>query len=63
MFIYFQKMKPMDMFMAAESFFVSIGLKKMTPYFWHYSMIENPNDRKVECHGTAYDMHNNKDYR
>ncbi|KAG8179781.1 hypothetical protein JTE90_002821 [Oedothorax gibbosus] len=58
-----KKMKPIDMFMVAERFFVSIGLKKMTPYFWHYSMIEDPHDRKVECHGTAYDMHNNKDYR
>ncbi|XP_019384826.1 PREDICTED: angiotensin-converting enzyme 2 isoform X1 [Crocodylus porosus] len=49
-------------FKAAENFFVSIGLPPMTPGFWNNSMLTEPNDRKVVCHPTAWDM-GNKDYR
>nr|XP_006122891.1 angiotensin-converting enzyme 2 [Pelodiscus sinensis] len=50
-------------FKAAEDFFMSVGLYKMTEGFWKNSMITEPNDgRKVVCHPTAWDM-GKKDYR
>ncbi|KAJ7319587.1 hypothetical protein JRQ81_019098 [Phrynocephalus forsythii] len=50
-------------FKAAEEFFVSVGLYKMTDGFWNNSMLVEPNDgRKVVCHPTAWDMGKN-DYR
>ena len=42
---------------------MSVGLYKMEPDFWKNSMLEKPNDRKVVCHPTAWDMGNGKDYR
>jgi hypothetical protein len=35
----------------------------MTPTFWKYSVITKPTDRKIECHGTAYDFLNTFDFR
>ncbi|GFU21407.1 angiotensin-converting enzyme [Nephila pilipes] len=59
-----KKMKPIDMFIMAENFFTSIGLKRMTPYFWKYSLLERPTDgRNVDCHASANDFSDGKDYR
>ncbi|XP_074785952.1 angiotensin-converting enzyme 2 [Athene noctua] len=50
-------------FKAAEGFFTSIGLDKMTEGFWNNSMLTEPTDnRKVVCHPTAWDLGKN-DYR
>ncbi|CAL8240083.1 unnamed protein product, partial [Gadus morhua 'NCC'] len=58
-----QKWVPERLFREAEKFFMSVGLYKMEPDFWKNSMLEKPNDRKVVCHPTAWDMGNGKDYR
>ncbi|XP_059926721.1 angiotensin-converting enzyme 2 isoform X2 [Gadus macrocephalus] len=58
-----QKWEPERLFREAEKFFVSVGLYKMEPDFWTNSMLVKPNDRKVVCHPTAWDMGNGKDYR
>jgi peptidyl-dipeptidase A len=47
----------------AEKFFASIGLFKMTPEFWKYSMVEKPDDKDVVCHASATDLFNGRDYR
>ena len=51
------------MFKTAENFFTSIGLFKMTPKFWQRSMLKNPGDRPVECHGSANDFYTLDDFR
>ncbi|CAL8379460.1 unnamed protein product [Arctogadus glacialis] len=58
-----QKWEPERLFREAEKFFMSVGLYKMEPDFWTNSMLVKPNDRKVVCHPTAWDMGNGKDYR
>ncbi|KAM6211277.1 angiotensin-converting enzyme 2 [Sarcoramphus papa] len=58
-----KKWDAMKIFKAAEAFFVSIGLNKMTEGFWNNSMLTEPTDnRKVVCHPTAWDLGKN-DYR
>lgn len=59
----FQKMKPLDMFKLSEEFFVSLGLKPMTPEFWNRSIIEKPKDREMVCHASAWDFFDGKDFR
>ena len=51
------------MFHQAEGFFTSLGLDRMTPQFWDKSIINKPRDRTIECHSSAYEFHNGKDYR
>ncbi|XP_054669195.1 angiotensin-converting enzyme 2 [Grus americana] len=58
-----KKWDAMKIFQAAEAFFTSIGLDKMTEGFWNNSMLTEPTDnRKVVCHPTAWDLGKN-DYR
>uniref|UniRef100_A0A663M7K6 Angiotensin-converting enzyme n=1 Tax=Athene cunicularia TaxID=194338 RepID=A0A663M7K6_ATHCN len=58
-----KKWDAMKIFKAAEAFFTSIGLDKMTEGFWNNSMLTEPTDnRKVVCHPTAWDLGKN-DYR
>jgi len=47
----------------AESFFVSLGLKKLPQSFYDKSMIEKPKDREVICHASAWDFAINHDVR
>ena len=58
-----QKMTPLDMFKLSEKFFVSLGLKPMTPEFWNNSIIEKPKDREMVCHASAWDFFDGKDFR
>ncbi|KAF8795120.1 Angiotensin-converting enzyme like protein [Argiope bruennichi] len=58
-----KKLAPIDMFIIAEKFFTSIGLKAMTPRFWHFSMIEKPVGKDADCHGASYDFYEKEDYR
>ncbi|XP_036397289.1 angiotensin-converting enzyme 2 [Megalops cyprinoides] len=51
------------MFKEAEKFFMSVNLYQMFDNFWTESMLEKPDDRKVVCHPTAWDMGNRKDFR
>lgn len=58
-----KKWDAIRIFKAAEAFFFSIGLEKMTEGFWNNSMLTEPTDnRKVVCHPTAWDL-GKKDYR
>ncbi|NXV46617.1 ACE2 enzyme, partial [Uria aalge] len=58
-----KKWDAIKIFKAAEAFFTSIGLYKMTDGFWNNSMLTEPTDnRKVVCHPTAWDLGLN-DYR
>lgn len=50
------------MMQLAESFFVSIGLEKMTPIFWAKSMLERPS-WPVQCHASAEDFFRKGDFR
>ncbi|XP_077483575.1 angiotensin-converting enzyme-like [Amblyomma americanum] len=58
-----QKWNASRMFHAAEDFFASIGLEKMTPTFWEKSIITKPDDRDFQCHASAWDMHDGDDFR
>lgn len=51
------------MFQMAEEFYTSLGLKPMPPEFWRFSLLERPNDRKVQCTSSAWDFCNKIDYR
>jgi peptidyl-dipeptidase A len=50
-----QKVGPTDMVKLAEGFFVSLGLDPLPPRFWERSMFEQPKDREVVCHASAWD--------
>lgn len=58
-----QKWNATKMFHAAEDFFTSLGLDKMTDEFWKNSIIVKPNDRDIQCHGSAWNMYNGDDFR
>nr|KAF6454436.1 hypothetical protein HJG63_000150 [Rousettus aegyptiacus] len=59
-----QHWKPEKMFQEAEKFITSLGLLSTPPEFWEKSMIERPTDgREVECHTSAWDFFNGKDFR
>ncbi|MCB9693636.1 MAG: M2 family metallopeptidase [Alphaproteobacteria bacterium] len=48
---------------AAESFFVSLGLDPLPETFWERSLLEDPGDRDVECHASAWDIGMRDDLR
>ena len=50
-------------FRLSEEFFTSIGLIPMPQPFWDHSMIVKPTDRDVECHASAWDFYNRRDFR
>ncbi|XP_030892312.1 angiotensin-converting enzyme-like protein Ace3 [Leptonychotes weddellii] len=59
-----QHWKPSKMFEEADKFFTSLGLLSTPPDFWKKSMMERPADgREVECHASAWDFYNGKDFR
>lgn len=54
----------MKMFEEADKFFASLGLLSPPPEFWKKSMLQRPTDgREVECHTSAWDFFNGKDFR
>lgn len=58
-----QGFTPLRMFQMAEEFYTSLGLKPMPPEFWRYSLLEKPNDRRVQCTASAWDFCNKIDFR
>ena len=44
------------MFKMAEGFFTSIGWPKLPRKFWTHSLFVEPQNRKVECHPSAWDF-------
>ncbi len=59
----YQKYTPLKMFKLADDFFQSLGLTAMPQPFWDESMIVQPLNKSVVCHGSAWDFYNRKDYR
>nr|CAD7409048.1 unnamed protein product [Timema cristinae] len=52
------------MFQVAEEFFVSLNLSAMPPLFWRNSILEKPaKRRRVNCHSSAWDFMDRKDFR
>lgn len=49
----------------ADEFYRSLGLPRMTRTFWRKSVFLKRKHRKMNCHGTAFDMHSRSrdDYR
>ncbi|KAM9046228.1 LOW QUALITY PROTEIN: angiotensin-converting enzyme-like protein Ace3 [Megaptera novaeangliae] len=59
-----QQWKSEKMFQEAEKFVTSPGLLSTPPGFWKNSKMERPTDgREVECHASAWDFYNGKDFR
>ena len=54
---------PLKMAKLAESFFLSLGLKKLPLSFYNKSLLEKPKDRDVVCSASAWDFFLNKDVR
>jgi peptidyl-dipeptidase A len=53
------------MFEISEEFFVSLGLDKLPDEFWKRSVFKRPNDtsREMNCHASAWDFYDGKDFR
>jgi len=58
-----QSWTELRLFEEAEKFFMSVGLYEMFDNFWNKSMFVKPDDRRVVCHPTAWDMGNREDFR
>lgn len=54
---------PIKLTELAESFFVSLGLKKLPAPFYQKSLLQKPDDREVVCHASAWDFRLYKDVR
>ncbi|KAK7082147.1 hypothetical protein SK128_006172, partial [Halocaridina rubra] len=51
------------MFELSDDFFASLNLTRMPDSFWENSLLEKPEDRNVNCHPSAFDFCNGKDFR
>jgi peptidyl-dipeptidase A len=47
---------PREMVKTAESFFVSLGFDPLPKTFWERSLLQQPRDRDVVCHASAWDV-------
>tara|TARA_R110002049_G_scaffold20717_23_gene76054 strand:+ start:4186 stop:6006 length:1821 start_codon:yes stop_codon:yes gene_type:complete len=54
---------PKEMVRNAESFYVSLGMKRLPDTFWERSMFSKPADRDVVCHASAWSMDGADDLR
>ncbi|XP_077564807.1 angiotensin-converting enzyme-like [Haemaphysalis longicornis] len=55
---------PLDTVREAEAYFESLGFPPMPALFWKKSLFERPsNTSSMECHATAYDFADGKDFR
>ena len=50
-------------FESADDFFASLGMERVSELFWNKSMIVKPEGREVQCHASAWDFLNAKDFR
>ncbi|KAK6182477.1 hypothetical protein SNE40_010158 [Patella caerulea] len=58
-----QNYTALKMFQVSDEFFQSLGMLKMPKAFWEHSMIEKPKGRQVQCHASAWNFYNKKDFR
>ncbi len=54
---------PRKMIETAEAFFVSLGFDPLPETFWERSLLEQPADRTVVCHASAWDLDDEEDLR
>lgn len=54
---------PVRMVEVAEGFFSSLGLEELPDTFWDRSLIEQPRDRQVACHASAWNLDSVDDLR
>ncbi|MEO6185813.1 MAG: M2 family metallopeptidase, partial [Steroidobacteraceae bacterium] len=58
-----QKYTAERMTQQAESFYTSLGFRKLPATFWERSMLTRPRDREVVCHASAWHMDAKEDVR
>lgn len=58
-----QKYTPLKMFELSDEFYQSLGLESNHMSYTGESIIEKPAGRIIQCHASAWDFHNGKDYR
>ena len=58
-----QKYDPVRMTKSAETFYKSIAFPALPETFWERSMLAQPQDRKVQCHASAWEMDGKDDVR
>ncbi|UYV61421.1 hypothetical protein LAZ67_1004783 [Cordylochernes scorpioides] len=58
-----QNLTAIQMFKISEDFFTSLGMKRMTPEFWHYSVLEKQEVEAMECYTMAWTMFADDDFR
>ena len=52
------------MFKTGDNFYANLGMYRVPQTFWNYSILRKPEDgRKMNCHPTAWDFSEGKDYR
>ncbi|BES96670.1 Angiotensin-converting enzyme [Nesidiocoris tenuis] len=54
---------PLKMAKLSEDFFKSINLTVMPKEFWERSILEQPKDRDIVCHASAWDLQDGDDVR
>ena len=54
---------PLKLTKLAESFFLSLGMERLSDSFYNNSLLQKPKDREVVCHASAWDFRLNKDVR
>lgn len=54
---------PRKMFELADDFFGSLGLESNKMSYTGESIIEKPKDRIIQCHASAWNFYDGKDYR
>ncbi|UYV61416.1 hypothetical protein LAZ67_1004771 [Cordylochernes scorpioides] len=58
-----QNLTAIQMLKISEDFFTSLGMKRMTPEFWHYSVLEKPEVESMKCYTFAWNMCADDDFR
>ena len=58
-----QKYDAVKITRSAESFYLSLGFRKLPDTFWERSLLTKPRDRDVQCHASAWQMDTNGDVR
>lgn len=57
------KYTPLKMFELSDAFYKSLGLEPNQMSYTGESIIEKPTDRIIQCHASAWNFYDGKDYR
>ncbi|XP_063703175.1 angiotensin-converting enzyme-like [Culicoides brevitarsis] len=58
-----QGMSRLEMFQMSDKFFQGLGLESNEMSYTGLSIIEKPSDREIQCHASAWDFCDGKDFR